>query len=153
MQFCLQKAVGNWMSRCHEFFQNSNSGNCQQIEWNIKWPLTTWKEDINNTVRTNGGTDGPKLVSLKVFKVYFIVSATFEIILGRHVCLRTKLWFCNLKVISQFSFSKKGRVIGVNNEMNLHDSRDTTPLNLVRVVFCCSLLLKSLNLNSTKIDK
>ena len=43
---------------CHEIYQNSNSGNPHQNEWNIKITAHTLHEGINNTANKKGDMDG-----------------------------------------------------------------------------------------------
>ena len=66
---------------CYEIYQNSNSTNCLQIEWNTKNNFSkTCYDGIDNTVNKNDGTDGQtwrklqRIVIVGFWKQFFKVS-------------------------------------------------------------------------------
>ena len=61
VEICLwpHLAVQGLKELCHEIYQNSKSGSCNQIKWNLKITAQNIKkEGINNPENKKGGTDG-----------------------------------------------------------------------------------------------
>ena len=80
----------------HEIYQNSNNGNCHQIEWNIKTIAQNLQEGTNNSADTKLSEERMekveetetdfncgfwKLVSLTVFKSLFFVTRSCNFVI------------------------------------------------------------------------
>ena len=66
----------NFKELSHEIYQNSNSGNPHQNEWNIKITAQTLHEGIYNTANKKGDMDGQtrrrwKRIAIGVFENRF----------------------------------------------------------------------------------
>ena len=66
----------NFKELSHEIYQNSNSGDPLQNEWNIKITAQTLHEGINNTANKKGDMDGQtwrrwKRIAIGVFENRF----------------------------------------------------------------------------------